>query len=397
MLLKKGKRILGIFSMLSLASVCYLLHKFNRIGKSSSELQSPTEKSISQNALFTAYPSLAKHIPWISVSNLPSPVEELGSFLGLSKGILWVKRDDMISSIYGGNKVRKLEHLLEEARIGKHKSLITIGGLGSNHCLSTAIYGRKLGFNVHLCLTDQPITEIIRHTLAGFRAAKAILHKCTDNRNAYNHAIRLFQELKKKGENPYLIFSGGTSGLSNVGHVNAAFEIANQVNAGEIPKPDKLFVASATCGTMAGLIAGFKLAGLTTRVVGVRVVNSFPVYPVIIRYFAQKVANDLCKYDSNIPWVKIRKKDFDLLTNYLGKGYGDVTAEAEIAVNQAARKIHLETTYTGKTLAACLDYCRSAGGEEKILFWNTYNSAAFEQSNDFSKLPEDIRRKLSGK
>jgi len=63
-------------------------------------------------------------------------------------------------------------------------------------------------------------------------------------------------------------------------------------------------------------------------------------------------------------------------------------------VNKAATRISLETTYTGKTLAACLDYCNRAGKDEKVLFWNTYNSASFEQSTDFSKLPEEIRQKL---
>lgn len=391
----KGRRILAILAMGSSAGACYLQHNLNRLGKHNDNLESEPEKLLIQSALFKAYPLLARHIPWVSISQLPSPVEELGSVLGLSKDMLWVKRDDLISPFYGGNKVRKLEHLLDDARKGGHKSLITIGVLGSNHCLSTAIHGRKNGFKVHLCLTDQQITGFVRQTLAGFLAAGAKVYHCTDNRNAYNTMRNLFRELKKKGENPYLIFSGGTSGLSDFGHVNAAFEIAKQVKTGEIPEPDKLFVAVGTCGTIAGLIAGLKIAGLSTRVMGVRVVNSFPAYPFIIRYFAQKAANSLRKYDPSIPRVKIRKTDFDLLTGYLGAGYGAVTPEAAEAVKLAADQISLETTYTGKTLAACLDYCRRAGNNEKVLFWNTYNSAAFEQSNDFSKLPEEIQKKLS--
>lgn len=387
--------MLRILAMGSSASIVYVLHTLNRMGKRSNDLPTETGKLLSRNALFTAYPPLARHVPWTSVSDLPSPVEELGSILGLSEGMLWVKRDDLISPLYGGNKVRKLEHILEDARAGGHKSLITIGSLSSNHCLATAIHGVKHGLSVHLCLTDQQITEFVRQSLAGFIATGAKLYYCTDNRDAYITARRVFRELKKKGESPYLIFSGGTSGLSDVGHVNAAFEIANQVKAGEIPKPDKLFVAAATCGSVAGLIAGLKMAGLNTRVVGVRVVNSFPAYPFIIRRFAQKAANYLRKHDPSIPRVKIRLADFDLLTNYLGPGYGAVTPEAEEAVNKAAARISLETTYTGKTLAACIDYCKRAGDNEKVLFWNTFNSAAFEQSDDFSKLPEEIQKKLS--
>ena len=138
-----------------------------------------------------------------------------------------------------------------------------------------------------------------------------------------------------------------------------------------------------------------KIAGLSTRVIGVRVVDSLPAYPYIIKYYAQKVADYLHKYDRSIPRVKIEKTDFDLLTNYLGGGYGVVTDEGMEAVERAASRISLETIYTGKTLAACLDYCRKKASEEKILFWNSYNSAAFEQSSTYDGLPFEILEKLA--
>jgi D-cysteine desulfhydrase len=350
---------------------------------------------LSRSALFRAYPPLAKYIPWVSLGDLPTPVEKLGSSLGLPEGKLWVKRDDLTSPVYGGNKIRKLEHLLEDARLRRRKSLITIGGLGSNHSLATAIHGRRHGFKVHLCLSDQPVTKYVRNNLAGFLAAGARVHYCSNTKDAYRYSRRLFRELKSNGEAPYFILSGGTCGLSNVGHVNAAFEIAEQVKAGLLPEPDKLFVAAGTCGTISGLIAGLKIAGLSTRVVGVRVVDSFPAFPYIIRYYAQKAADYLRKYDPSMPRVRIEKTDFDLLTNYLGEGYGAVTSEGKEAVERAASRISLETTYTGKTLAACLEYCQREFSEEKILFWNSYNSAEFGQSPTFDALPDEILQKLS--
>jgi D-cysteine desulfhydrase len=388
-----GGTVLGILAAGS-GGVGYILHKLNRIGSRSNDFTS-TEEMLSQSALFRAHPSLAQHIPWTSLGDLQTPVEDLGFFLGLPEGKLWVKRDDLTSRLYGGNKVRKLEHLLEDARLRGRKSLITIGGLGSNHSLATAIYGRRLGFRVHLCLSDQPVTKYVRRNLAGFMAAGAIVHYCQNTGDAYRYSRRLFKELKGKGEAPYFILSGGTCGLSNVGHVNAAFEIAEQVEAGLLPEPNKLFVAAGTCGTISGLIAGLKLAGLSTRVIGVKVVDAFPAYPYIIRYYSQKVADYLCRYDLSLPRVKIKKADFDLLTNYLGGGYGEITEEGKEAVELAAPRISLETTYTGKTMAACLDYCRKATLEEKILFWNSYNSAEFEQSLTYDGLPDEILHKLS--
>jgi len=385
--------LLGVVAAGS-GGVGYFLHKLNRIGNRSNDFL-PSQDLLSRSALFRVCPVLARYIPWISLGNFPTPVEELGLSLGLPKGKLWVKRDDLTSPIYGGNKVRKLEHLLEDARRKGRKSLITIGGLGSNHSLATAIHGGQLGFKVHLCLSDQPVTKYVRRNLAGFLAAGAQIHYCSTTGGAYRYSRQLFRELKKKGEAPYFILSGGTCGLSNVGHVNAAFELAEQVKDGLLPEPDKLFVAAGTCGTIAGLIAGLKLAGLSTRVVGVRVVDAFPAYPYVIRYYAQKVADYLRAFEPSLPRVKIQKGDFDLLSNYLGGGYGVITSEGREAVERAASCISLETTYTGKTLAACLHHCGTQASKEKLLFWNSYNSAEFEQSDKFDDLPREILVKLA--
>ena len=373
----------------------YMLHKLNRMGSRRFDFDT-TRDRLSQSSLFKRYPGLARHIPWVSLgNNIPTPVEELGSFLGMQKGRLWVKRDDLTSPLYGGNKVRKLEHLLADARLRDRKSLITIGGLGSNHCLATSVHGKNQGFEVHLCLFDQPVSFYVRRNIAGFLAAGARIHYCKTMKDAYRYSRSLFKNLQRKGRSPYFILSGGTCGLSNVGHVNAAMELSGQVEKGLLPVPDKLFVAAGTCGTISGLIAGLKIAGLSTRVVGVRVVDSFPAYPYIIRYYARKVADYLQKFDRTLPKVKIQKNDFELLTNYLGDGYGAITEEGKNAVDRVSTQISLETTYTGKTMAACLDYCETGTREEKILFWNSYNSATFDQSPSLEGLPEEIIQKLS--
>lgn len=388
-----GGAVLGLLAAGS-GGIGYMLHKLNRIGRRRYEFDTSPER-LSQSSLFNQYPELARHIPWVSLGNIPTPVEELGPLLGMPEGRLWVKRDDLTSPLYGGNKVRKLEHLLADAKLRKRKSLITIGGLGSNHCLATAVHGKNQGFEVHLCLFVQPISKYVRRNLAGFLAADARIHYCKTLKDAYSYSRSLFRKLKKEGRSPYFILSGGTCGLSNVGHVNAAFELQEQVKKGLMPVPGKLFVAAGTCGTIAGLIAGLKISGMPTRVVGVRVVDSFPAYPYIIRYYAQKAADYLRKFDRSLPGVNIQKDDFTLLTNYLGGGYGVVTGEGKNAVESVSSGISLETTYTGKTMAACLEYCESAERKEKILFWNSYNSASFEQSPSLEGLPVEIMQRLS--
>ena len=100
------------------------------------------------------------------------------------------------------------------------------------------------------------------------------------------------------------------------------------------------------------------------------------------------------KLDPSLPEVRINKQDFDLLTTYLGEGYGAVTREGQEAVDRARPLLSLETTYTGKTLAACMEYCQRAPDNERVLFWNTYNSSSFDQSDEYHSIPEGIQEKL---
>ncbi|MFC2111907.1 1-aminocyclopropane-1-carboxylate deaminase/D-cysteine desulfhydrase [Bacteroidota bacterium] len=391
--LSAGSIVLGVLAARS-GGKGYLLHKLNPKGPRSQDVNLSSEQP-EKSAVFRIYPDLSRHIPWLSLVDIPTPVEEIGTSLGMPEGKLWVKRDDLTSNVYGGNKVRKQEHLLADATLRGRKSLITLGGLGSNHSMATAVHGSRSGFEVHLCLIDQPVSKYVRQNLSGFLAAGAKIHYCSSLKDAYMYSRSLFRQLKREGRAPYFIPPGGTCGLSNVGHVNAALELAEQIRQGLLPVPDKLFIPAGTCGTIAGLIAGLKIAGLPTRVVGVRVVNPMPAFSYLIRYYAQKVAEDLRKFDKSVPKVRIEKTDFELLTNYLGEGYGAITPEGKAAVERVAERISLETTYTGKTLAACLDYCEKTEAEEKILFWNSYNSADFDKSPTYDGLPDEILEKLS--
>jgi D-cysteine desulfhydrase len=387
-----GGSVLGLLAA-GTGATGLLLHKLNRIKSLFADSRDPSEGP-SPISLFSRFPELSLKVPWISLGAFPTPVELMPDISGLAKGMLWVKRDDLTSSLYGGNKLRKMEHLLADAISKDKNSLITIGGLGSNHALATAIHGQKLGFKVHLCLFDQPMNNYVKRNLSGFLAAEAIIHYCRNMKAAYAYARKLSKSLIRDGEAPYFILSGGTCGLSNVGHVNAAMELADQVQTGQMPEPDSLYVAAGTCGTISGLIAGLKISGLETRVVGIRVVDSFPAYPYIIRYYAQKVADGLRKLDPSVPGVRIEKSDFDLLTGHLGGGYGIPTKEGQEAVDRVYPHLQLETTYTGKALAACLKDCQNAAPDKHILFWNSYNSAPFMQAPSLESLPSQILQKL---
>lgn len=348
------------------------------------------------NLLFERYPALAGTVPWRRVATLPTPIEELPAVDGATDVRLFVKRDDRTAALYGGNKVRKLEHFLAEAELAGSRTLITMGGIGTNHGLATALHGRDHGFDVRLALFDQPLTPFVEHNLRAFIEAGAGIHYGGGEVGTLVAARKLYRASEAAGEAPYFIMVGGSARLGSIGYVTAALELAEQVRAGVMPEPDRLFVAVGSCGTAAGLAVGCRLAGLRTRVSAVRISPAVIANRPVIHYLANDLAAYLRKRVPGIPDVRVRFRDFDVLTRHLGAGYGHTTDAGAAAMTWAAPWLDLDPTYTGKALAACLDHCAgSARPGETVLFWNTINSATVPLAPDLDPLPGRLLRRLA--
>ncbi|MHA1605729.1 MAG: 1-aminocyclopropane-1-carboxylate deaminase/D-cysteine desulfhydrase, partial [Candidatus Freyarchaeota archaeon] len=298
--------------------------------------------------LFKRYPGLKEHIPWTPLIR-ETPVEKLQN-LGekLSLNELWVKRDDQTTDVYGGNKPRKLEFVLADAiQQGKEK-VITYGGLGSNHCLATLIFASKLGLKAILVLFDQPLTPHVQRQLLLFQSLGAeLIHLSDFDYNALPDQEKI-----------YNIPPGGTSPLGILGFIDAALELKQQIEKGLMPKPEYIFVAAGSCGTMAGLDLGAKLFGLNTTVVGVRVTAKEWANPGVVTQY-EKEAYDLIKdYIEGVPEPDF--EDITMLDDYAGPEYGAPTKEGVEAIELMKKyeNIQLETTYTGKALAGLINYTR---------------------------------------
>jgi 1-aminocyclopropane-1-carboxylate deaminase len=207
--------------------------------------------------------------------------------------------------------------------------------------------------------------------------------------------IKEFIKHSVSGNKPIYISAGGTTPLSTLGYVNAAFELQEQVERGEIPKPDFIFVAVGTGGTMAGLMLGSILSGLNAKIIGVRVVPKLIASRFTVSRLVNKTRNLIRNYVSNIPKFNMSSSEVIIIPDYLGKGYGHRTEKSKEAVNIAAEKgILLEDTYTGKTFAAFLDFVgtRNSG---VFLFWNTFNSVDLDEVTrkvDYRTLPQEFHR-----
>jgi len=349
-------------------------------------------------ALLRAYPGLRAGLPRHPALRGPTPVDPL-RLPGFPDGALWIKRDERSCPLYGGNKPRKLEWILGRALARGARRLVTTGGLGTNHGLATAILGRDAGLATTLVLVRQPVSEAVRRALLLQAAYGATQVYGANVPGAALGVLRVLGASALRGERPSLVPTGGSSALGCVGFVSAALELAEQVRAGLLPAPRRIYAPVGSGGTLAGLVAGLRLAGLATRVVGVLVTDILPPSPARLTALARATLRLLHRRDPSVPTPGIGSHDFELVRDELGPGYGAPTPAAERAVRVAAEAgLALETTYTGKCLAALLARAGEVSPAEPVLFWNTYNAvdvaALAPVAPDPARLPPRLRRLL---
>ncbi len=360
--------------------------------------------------LFDVYPNLEGKVPWISLlTGTPSKVDrliELEQNLNLNGGAIYIKRDDMVHNIYGGNKPRKLEFILGEALLKKKKGIITLGGIGTNHGLACTIIAKELGLNCELFLSLQPLTWHVQRSLLLYNYFGANLHFTK------KFELGVLKSLLYRLVHPkhYLVSIGGSplfgigTPLGVVGFINAICELKNQIEQDLLPEPDYIFVAAGSNGTAAGLTTGCQLLGLKTKVLAVSVNRDSVVNSKAIIKIGRKTIKYLRKRDKSVDDIDITEKNFEIIKGYLGSGYGKVTIKSQNAVDliyelEGKKKgFKLETTYTGKTMAAMLDFLGKEENKSKtVLFWNTYNSNDLdkylkETKLEFQKLPNKYHK-----
>jgi 1-aminocyclopropane-1-carboxylate deaminase/D-cysteine desulfhydrase-like pyridoxal-dependent ACC family enzyme len=346
-------------------------------------------------ALFRAYPGLAKKLNWIPLADLPTPVQPMRKLAEeLDEEDLFIKRDDLSGQLYGGNKVRKLEFLLAEAQARKARSVMTFGTAGSNHCLATALYARKLGMEAISILSPQVNTSLVGpNLLMGYHAGAELHHYNSEPAAERGASWQTARRVGAGEDAPHIIHRGGSSPLGTIGFVNAGLEVAEQIRRGELPEPDLLYVPLGTMGTAVGLSMGLAAAELSTRVVAVRVVDPAYGSEAGFHKLFDMTAFLLRKLDENFPKLRWVDANVDFRHDQFGEKYALYTEKGIEAVNllKSTEGIQLEGTYTGKAMAALIADSLVGRLEGKaILFWNTYNSMQFPAEaleRNYARLP----------
>ena len=318
-------------------------------------------------------------LPRTRLAQLPTPVTDAVRFREALGGParcprILIKRDDLTGLGLGGNKARKLEFLIADALAQGAQTVVTTGAVQSNHARMTAAAARMAGLKPVLVLTtkhDNPAPEgnLLLDYLYG---ADVRFVPAVDPMLAVGHdeavVAQVVQEEAAKGRQAYVIPVGGSSAVGALGYVTGTAELVEQLRAMSVT-PSRLYYASGSRGTQAGLTLGSKLSRAPYRLWGVAVSAGEP--EKIER--AKKAANDAAV----LLGVNTRVDRADLFTDqeYIGAGYGIPTAGGLEAIKLLAdtEAILLDPAYTSKAMAALIHHVR--GGQlspgETIVFLHT--------------------------
>ncbi len=355
--------------------------------------------------LFKAFPMLEQKIPYIKLGTLATPLhnaEKLSAALGTKN--LYIKRDDLSGTqlpdgtiLPGGNKVRKLEFLLADALAFDATSVLTVGDAGSNHALATTIYAKQAGLKSIIMLAPQIPTGYARRNLLLDLYFGADIHYFGSEAQRDIAITKLARELNKNNHPvPYYIPMGGSNEVGNIGFVNAAFELKEQIEAGLMPMPDVIYITLGSTGMAAGIILGLKAANLPIKVVPVRISMTPEHKSWLLLEIINKTAAHLHACDNNFPLFKFTEKDIALENDFAGPQYAAITDETAAAIKLlcSTENIKLEGTYTGKTFAALVDHAQKGTLKNKtVLFWNSFSAGDYAQLTakvDYKTLPKEL-------
>jgi len=311
-------------------------------------------------AAVAAFPSVRLFDPPTIVEAMP----RLSEILGGGPRLL-VKRDDAIPFGFGGNKVRKLALVAGRAKAEGADTLITAGGVQSNHARATAAVAAKLGMRAVLVANGAPPGRATANALLDALLGAEIVYVASRDERAPRMA-QLADELSAAGRRPFVIPIGASTPLGALGFALAVAELVDQM-----PPPDVIVHSSSSGGTQAGLVAGCRLLGVRTRVLGISADDSSRAIQAEVRAIVNGMA-DLLRLDLA---ALARGTAIEVDDRFVGEGYGMPTDASREAIELAARTeaLFLDPTYTAKAMAGLIAYVRQQRFVEgqTVVFWHT--------------------------
>jgi len=307
-------------------------------------------------------------IPRLRFAHLPTPVEELPRLSSVLGGPqILIKRDDQTGLAFGGNKTRKLEFLLAEAKAQNADTIITAGAVQSNHCRQTAAAAARFGLKCLLVLFgDKPEQKSANLLLDELFNAEIVW---TDRAHRDEVLQQTYARVETQGHRPYLAPYGGSSPTGALGYVFAMEELVQQGF-----HPDWIVFASSSGGTQAGLVLGARLFGYPAGLLGISIDEPQAVLQERCAELAVKASEKLGEP------MGFTAEDVKVNSDYCAAGYGVVTDLEREAVKLFAKSegVLLDPVYTGRAAGGMIDLIRRGLFKkgQTVLFWHTGGSPA---------------------
>ncbi|MBM88714.1 MAG: D-cysteine desulfhydrase [Gammaproteobacteria bacterium] len=309
----------------------------------------------------------------LNLANLPTPLTPLKKFeVPNFKGKIWIKRDELTGIEVSGNKIRKLEFTIAYALENGCNTLITCGGLQSNHCRATAVLGARLGLKVHLILRGEKPAQLEGNLLLDYLAGAEISY--LPQRDWQSHedlAHELQRRYKKESSQAHFIPIGASDEIGLWGYIAACEELQQDFRAMSL-KPDYIVTATGSGGTQGGLLVGAKLFELPGCIAAFNVSDD-------ANYFEDKIMRDVSLWKQRYK-QRLNEDELDIRTieGYLGPGYGIADREVFKTIAELARTegIFLDPVYTGKAFHGMVTELQKAEegqlpGAKDIVFIHT--------------------------
>ena len=310
------------------------------------------------------------------------PLARLQRFLGGPR--LYIKRDDCTGLALGGNKTRKLEFLIGEALKTGATAIVSEGGLQSNHVRQTAAAAARAGLKCHLALNrnvpiDTPVYQSNGNLLLD-RLLGAVIHVCAAGETRAARAEAVVADLRRQGEVPYRIPTGGSTGVGALGYAALMLELLQQARGLGL-SIDRIVAASSSGGTQAGLVVGRALAQSDVAVLGVDVDGEPDELLAEVRSIARDCAEKVGL------GAEIAADAFEIVRDYAAPGYGMPNPGRIEAVTLLARLegILLDPVYSGKAMAGLIGLVRQGrfAKDETVVFIHTGGTPALFAYADY--------------
>jgi 1-aminocyclopropane-1-carboxylate deaminase/D-cysteine desulfhydrase-like pyridoxal-dependent ACC family enzyme len=313
-------------------------------------------------------------LPLVTLAPHTTPVDDLVRLreaLGPGSPRIFMKRDDLLSFGFGGNKVRKMQAVAAEAIAAGADTLITCGGVQSNHARVTAAAGAALGLEVVLVLNGRVPDTPTGNTRLDRLFGAEIRHVSTRDERAPMMEM-VAAELRAKGRRPLVVPLGASTVTGALGFARGLVEVA----ASSL-RPDVIVHSTSSGGTQAGLIAAAGLLGLKTRILGVSADDPAASLAATIRSLLAGIADRLGAKAASLG----ADRDAEVDDTHVGGGYGVPTPASTEALELVARRegILLDPVYTAKAMAGLIARIRAGefAADQTVLFWHTGGQAGY--------------------